>query len=186
LVHAAQELFIAHGNLALIVLVCASLPECYVMKKGIQVLWLTQRLQEHVLRRLVETAQLVISVMWRGGLSPDGSGVRTAAKVRLMHAAIRHLILHGRPEAQDAKPSSFADVLLTVRWNTQELGYPINQEDLVYTLLTFSYVIPRGLEKLGVQVTPTQKEAFIHCWNIVGRIMGIREEILPENYEEAR
>src|ERR1041385_7181927 len=48
LVQEGEQLFAKHGNLELLILVCASLPECYVMKKGVNVLWLTQRLNEHV------------------------------------------------------------------------------------------------------------------------------------------
>ncbi len=77
LIREGQEFFVKHGNLALFVLVCASLPECYVLKRGINVLWLTQRLEEHVLRRLLETADMVISVMSVGGLERGGSGFRT-------------------------------------------------------------------------------------------------------------
>jgi hypothetical protein len=181
-----EQFFEQHGNLVLVVLLCASLPECYVMRKGVEVLWLTQRLESHVLRRLLETAQMVVSVLTPGGLGPNGKGVQRAKKVRLMHAAIRHLILCGStPPPGAAPPCNFGEILLQVHWDKETLGNPINQEDLLYTLLTFSYVIPRGLERLGVEVQPDQKEAFIYCWNIVGTIMGIQTEILPTNYEVA-
>src|SRR5262245_58016105 len=101
-VERGEKLFMSHGNLALAILLCASLPECYVQKRGVKVLWLTQRLQEHVFRRLLETAQMVLAVMSRGGLSGDGRGIRAAQKVRLMHAAMRHLILAQNPEEGSA------------------------------------------------------------------------------------
>jgi hypothetical protein len=185
LVHEAEELFTKHGNLALFALVCASLPECYVMKKGVHVLWVTQRLQTHVLRRLLETAHMVLRVMSPGGLAPGGAGLRAAAKVRLMHAAIRRLILHGDRAKHTAHPGTLGDAMLAESWNVDHMGVPINQTDLAYTLLTFSYVLPRSLEKLGVQMTPRQKLAFIHTWNVVGRVMGIREDLLAADYEEA-
>src|SRR5713101_31560 len=53
-----ENLFMSHGNLALAILLCGSLPECYVQKRGVKVLWLTQRLEDHVLRRLLETCQM--------------------------------------------------------------------------------------------------------------------------------
>jgi hypothetical protein len=181
-----QELFRRHGNLALVVLLCASLPECYLMKKGVEVLWLTQQLEAHVLRRLLETAQMVVSVLMPGGLGPNGRGIRRAQKVRLMHAAIRHLILCGSaPQSVGSTPSDLSEVLLKVNWDTATLGIPINQEDMLYTLLTFSFVIPRGLERLGVHLMPEHKEAFIYCWNVVGTIMGLQPELLPQSYAEA-
>jgi hypothetical protein len=53
----------------------------------------THRLINHPFRRIVETAQFVLDVMAPDGLGHSGRGVRSAQKVRLMHAAIRHLIL---------------------------------------------------------------------------------------------
>jgi ER-bound oxygenase mpaB/B'/Rubber oxygenase, catalytic domain len=76
-------------------------------------------------------------------------------------------------------------VLATMNWDQEKLGYPINQEDLVYTLLTFSYVIPRAMERLGAKVTAAQQEAYLHCWNVVGYVMGVREELLPANLADA-
>ena len=34
-------------------------------------------------------------------------------------------------------------------------------------------------------MTRAEKDAYIHCWNVVGFLMGIREELLPANYEES-
>jgi ER-bound oxygenase mpaB/B'/Rubber oxygenase, catalytic domain len=184
----AQQVFVRHGNLLLLVLLCASLPECYVMKKGVKVLWLTQRLKDHVFRRLLETCQMVLAVMTPGGLSGSGRGIRAAQKVRLMHAAIRHLIMIDSPGEQSGSgeaPKDFSEVLLRIRWDRDALGVPINQEDMAYTLLTFSYVIARGLETVGVTLSAEEKDAFVYCWNVVGRIMGIREDLLAGSFAEA-
>jgi hypothetical protein len=185
MVREAQQFFVDHGDLVLFSLVCASLPECYTMKKGINVLWMTQKLNEHALRRLLETAQLVLRVLTPGGLDRNGAGVASAAKVRLMHAAIRHLILHGGPSSAPDRPKTFSEVLIGAQWDTETLGYPINQTDLAYTLLTFSHVIPRSMLRLGVTMTLTQMNAFVHCWNVVGQTMGIRPDMLPADYAEA-
>jgi hypothetical protein len=67
----------------------------------------------------------------------------------------------------------------------QEYGKPINQEDLVFTLLTFSHVGVRSLDRLGANLTAAQKDAYIHCWNVVGFAMGIREGLLPADHVEA-
>ena len=73
-------------------LACASLPACYAARKGVQVLHLTARLQSDPVRRIGEPAQLVLGVIAPGAPSPAGGGVRDAQKVRIMHAAVRHLI----------------------------------------------------------------------------------------------
>ena len=44
----------------------------------------------------------------------------------------------------------------------------------------------RSYLKLGVRMTEAQKNDYVHCWNVVGFLMGIREELLPANYEESR
>ncbi|HYV98058.1 MAG TPA: oxygenase MpaB family protein [Gemmatimonadaceae bacterium] len=185
LVAAAQDLFAKNGPLALFTLLCASLPECYTMKKGVNVLWITQRLQEHVLRRLLETAHMVTRVMTPGGLAPGGAGLRTASKVRLMHAAIRRLILHGQHSKRTADVGTLAEAMSATAWDTSHLGVPINQMDLAYTLLTFSYVMPRSLDKLGMRLTDREREGFIHTWNVIGAVMGIRSDLLPASYAEA-
>ena len=185
MVREAQQFFVDDGDLVFFSLVCASLPECYTMKKGINVLWMTQKLNEHALRRLLETAQMVLKVLTPGGLEKNGAGITAAAKVRLMHAAIRRLILHGRPSPSPGNPKTFSEVLIGEQWDTATLGYPINQADLAYTLLTFSHVIPRSMVRLGVTMTPSQMNSFVHCWNVVGQVMGIRPDLLPADYAES-
>ena len=91
-------------------LACASLPACYAARRGVQLLSLTARLQSDPVRRIGETAQLTLDGMAPGGLVPGGRGVRDAQKVRLMHAAVRHLV----------RDSDVYD---------PEWGVPINQED---------------------------------------------------------
>ena len=178
-----EELFGEWGVSSCSILACASLPECYLMKNGIHVLAMTQRLQQHAQRRVLETAQMIMAVMFPGGLSPNGVGVRTAQKVRLMHAAIRFLILQQKT-AGGPPPSTLADVMQHEVWRP-EYGQPINQEDLLFTLMTFSYVGIRSLDQLGANLTDAQKDAYIHCWNVAGYVMGIREELLPANHQEA-
>lgn len=178
-----NALFRKYGLIAFTLLACASLPECYADQHGVPVLALTQKLTEHIKRRISETVQMVVRVMEEGGLDPHGRGIRAAQKVRLMHAAVRYLILH--PPNNTASPAAnFADVLLQHEWDAS-LGIPLNQEDLAYTLLTFSYVILRGLESLHLPLTPADKEAYIYSWNRIGRVMGIEEGLLADNYADA-
>ncbi len=174
-----EEVFRDYGLIAFSLLGCASLPACYSAGDAAKVLWLTQQLEQHVTRRLVETSQMVIDVMSAGGLEPGGKGIRAAQKVRLMHAAVRHLILTDpQAGAPGAAPKNFADVLASHPWKTEEWGLPINQSVMAGTLLTFSYVILRGLRTFGVALKPEQEDAYLHTWNVVGHIMGVRDEFL--------
>lgn len=160
----AEDLFARHGMLICSSLFFSSLPTCYACGKGVQVLHLTARLETDPKRRIAETGQLILDVMASGGLSANGFGVRDAQKVRLMHAAIRHLVLN-HPRWQPL-------------WNPV-WGRPINQEDMAGTLLSFSRLPLNTLTKLGVAVTPEEHEAFNHVWNVVGHLMGLRPELLP-------
>jgi len=173
-----EEFFLLYGVSSATLLACASLPECYLMRYGTEVLCFTKFLQLDPARRIRETAQMIMSVMCPGGLvarSGVGIGVRSTQKVRVMHATIRCMI--ARDPGTPANPS---DVSLQ-----QKMGAPINQEDLAFTLMTFSYVAIRGFKRLGVPMTRRQQDAYVHCWNVVGFLMGVNEELLPDGFDEA-
>jgi hypothetical protein len=172
----AENFFLLYGLASATLLACASLPQCYVMKYGTEVLAYTKFLQVNPTRRIRETAQMVMDVMCPGGLEPGGRGVRATMKVRVMHAIVRHMIANDpRAAANPADPAQRA-----------RFGSPINQEDMIYTLLTFSYVVIEGFSRMGYRMTGAQRDAYIHCWNVVGSLMGIREELLPAAYDDAR
>lgn len=179
-----EEVFMRYGLFSLASLLCASLPECYAMRNGVHVLDITRQLRSNTERRVYETAQMVIDVMARGGLSPGGRGVRSSQKIRLMHAAMRYLLEidpNGVTESEPAVPS-LADVMTRKEWDPS-WGRPINQEDLAFTLQTFSTVILRAWERLGVVLDPAEKEGYFHCWRVVGHVLGVAEELNPETVE---
>lgn len=168
-IRTGEELFGLYGPECLMVLGFYSLPAAYAAAKGVQVLYRTAYLMKRPVRRVLETSQMVIDVMNRDGLGPNGKGIRTAQKVRLMHAAIRHLLTHD--------PNS--------PWDPS-LGVPINQEDLAGTLMTFSFIVIEGLAQLDIKLTPEEQEAYLHAWLAVGEVMGIAPEMMPANIDEAR
>jgi hypothetical protein len=186
----AEALFSRHGMLATSILCCASLPECYLDRDGVPVLASTQRLSAHVYRRIWETSHMIISVMQPGGLTRasaggDGAppGVNYCQRVRLMHGAIAHLLL--APSVAVGTPDQLGHALAQREWNAN-LGVPLNQEDLAYVLLTFSYVGLRGLVTLGVTVNDEEREAYVHAWNVVGALLGIRDELLAGSHADAK
>jgi ER-bound oxygenase mpaB/B'/Rubber oxygenase, catalytic domain len=196
----AERLFNIYGLVSMIALVCASLPQCYTMRTGVRILDLTGQLGEHTNRRLHQTAVMVLAVMGRQGLQDNGRGIRQAQKVRLIHAAIRYRILGaiggaGVPASAGAQiPAvvpgavrSVNDVIGQHRfdWRIERDGYPINQEDLAFTLLTFGLVIPRGMRTLGVDISDDEFTSFLHAWNVVGFVMGVDEALMGHTPEEA-
>lgn len=165
-----EAFFATYGPEILMLLGCYSLPAAYAAAKGAEVLCRTEFLEQAARLRLFQTAQMIVDVLSPGGLGPSGAGVRAAQKVRLFHAAIRHLIL-----ADTARP-----------WDVAVLGVPINQEDLAGTLMTFSSVVLDGLAKLDIEVPPDQQQAYFDVWRTVGRLMGIEDVLIPESVEDAR
>jgi hypothetical protein len=167
---AAEDLFELYGPEVLMVLGMYSLPVAYASAKGVEVLEHTGYLEKRPMRRVWETAQFVVDVMSGGGLGPGGRGLRTAQKVRLMHAAIRHIVRNN-----PAKP-----------WDEARFGVPINQEDLAGTLMSFSWVVLEGLRRLGLgEQIAAARESYIYGWRIVGAVMGVRPELIPATIEEA-
>jgi hypothetical protein len=165
LISQGEQLFGRYGPHLLTALFCASLPSCYAAAKGVQVLHLTARMETDPHRRIVETGQMIVDVMAPGGLATGGRGLRSAQKVRLMHAAVRYLIRQsGRWD-----PS----------WNQ-----PINQEDMAGTLLSFSTVALKSLERMGCELSDAERQAYYHAWRVVGHVMGIDARLLPERWED--
>ena len=205
----AEALFTQYGPMSCTLLFCASLPECYVLPDLSAVLHSAGQLEHHTDYRIRATAAMIFPVMMRGGLtSPDGAGVAQILKVRLIHATIRNLILRCSPaqamqvlgdqrfakgtgpvapavQAADASASMY-ETLLALGWNVGEDGLPCSQEELAYTLLTFGYVFLRGMRDLDLGLEPEDEEAYLHLWNVVGHVLGIRRELMPDTMAQAQ
>ena len=172
LIALGQNIYTRHGVLITILLGYKSLPECYACPKGAMVLYHTARLNEQngsqdaFSRRIAETAEFIYYCMKPGGLAPDGKGIRAAQKVRLIHAVVRYYLRQNN-------------------WDVALYDEPINQEDLAGTLSSFSALVIEGLETMGVDLTPEDKEAYTHCWRVIGHIMGLDDDMLPNNAVDA-
>jgi hypothetical protein len=162
LVRAGQERFARWGSHVFTALYAAALPSAYACWRGVQVLGITARLITDPKRRLNETAQFHLDVMTPGGLDPDGRGTDDARHVRLMHAAVRWLIAHDPDAGWDPA------------W-----GVPINQEDLLETLLTFTEIVFEVFDRTGVDYTEDDANAYLHTWSVVGYLLGVRPDLLP-------
>ena len=121
---------------------------------------------------------MIVDVMTPGGLEPGGVGYRAVRHVRLMHAAVRHVLCH--PDENDKEGGAPIEP-----WDTG-LGLPINQLQLLGTLFSFSVEGIRALGRSGVRLGNDQAEAYIHVWNLVGRQIGILEELLPLSWQDSR
>ena len=208
----AEELFMDYGPLSCTLLFCASLPECYVIPDLSAVLQAAGQLEQHTDYRIRSTAAMIFPVMMKGGLrQPEGSGVAQVLKVRLIHATIRNLLLRDAPanvlaalgdqlhvasagivppiehlqRQDDSQQRSMHKVLFAHGWRVGADGLPCNQEELAYTLLTFGYVFLRSMRQLGLGLKPGDEEAYLHCWNVMGHLLGIRQELLVATMAQA-
>lgn len=173
-VRRGQKVFVDYGATFVLILYCKSLPTCYLNGPGAPVLTQTGRLDKNrgypeiYARRISETAQFLLDTMDPGSLEPGGNGVKTVLKVRLVHAAIRHFIQRGET------------------WKLDEWQLPINQEDLIFTLFSFSYTMIEGMEQLGKAVSSQEAEDYYYAWALVGRYLGIEPELIPTNVADAK
>lgn len=171
LIERAEKFFEVFGVQICVCLFCASLPSSYAAADGVKVLYRTARLDTDTRRRVMETGQFLMDILSPGGLSEQGPGRRVVQRVRLMHAAVRHLI------EQRAKDTPGM-------WR-EEWGRPINQEHLAGTLLAFSYVVAEPLPRLGIDVTDADAEAYFHMWNVVGHQLGISDRLRVNDRADA-
>jgi len=139
---------------------------CYAAPMGAKLLHATHRL-DHPHRRLSETTQFLLHMMAEDPLGPHGDLVPAIQKVRLIHAAVRQLLLREG------------------HWDVAEHGVPICQEDLLGATLIFSVTVLQGMARMGVHCTPQEAEDYYYTWRVVGVMLGLRAEAVPESLAEA-
>ena len=198
-----KKVFQDHLFSSVIMLACASLPVCYVCQPDVKVLSFTRRLIDNVPIRLVETAQMLTDVMSDTGIvikdeRLTGNGIQSALKIRLIHAAVRYLIQNKKTLMDQRDPKAAPGFLITyicdevqeqsawygdkkpATWDVKKDGTPINKEATALALLTFSYIILRGLNNIGIKLNSSQQQAYLHSWNVIGYVMGVEEAFLKQ------
>ncbi len=176
-----QELFWTYAPQFGLGLWMASIPSGYAGARDAIVLGESVNCVSHAKSRFLETGQFVLDVMHEHGLvSQDdptmagGIGLRDIRHVRLIHAMARYLI----KERDDLTSPEFT-------W-TPAMGEPVNQMALLATMFTFCVVGIESLETFGVRLTPEEQDAYVHLWNVIGHLMGIRDDVLPIDVETSR
>lgn len=161
-----RRVFLRFGPLQGLVLLCSSLVEGYSYNKPAQVLVSTGRLQKDVTKRIYETGQLLHNMVGTGGIRPGSIGHRTLMEVRLVHSAVRQFLWHSG------------------KWNAEKYDQPINQEDMAGTVLEFDFMVARGIERLGVRVSDSEKRLMQYYWRYAGYVLGVDPALLPASIEE--
>ena len=178
-----SDLFAKHGPMITFALGVRSLLKQYAHTKAIEVLRLTTLLVKHVNRRILETMQFVLDVMepgWVVGDDPNTAklnlhhpGLMSIKKLRLVHAMIRYRLQHRMFDTSLGE------------YDIEKLGFPINQEDMVFAIHTFSLEIIEGLREMRIEITDEDAENYFECWKIIGRGLGVRRELEPASYADA-
>lgn len=150
------------GGLALL---CGSLAESYASALAAKVLVRSGNLERSTRRRIYETAEFLNILARSDGPRPGTPAHRTLLELRLLHTRIRKMMLK-RPDWE-------------LRW-----GVPVNQEDNGSTLLMFSLVFARSLERLGVPLSELERDSIHHSWRYAGYVLGIDPRLLTESCAE--
>jgi ER-bound oxygenase mpaB/B'/Rubber oxygenase, catalytic domain len=166
---AAGRKFFANWDLDIMTaLFCASLPTAYAAKAGVEVLEQVSQLATcwAAARRIAETGRMILAINQQEGLVPGSPGYRQIREVRLLHAAIRA-------------------ELIKQKWDFARLGCPVNQEDMLGTLLCFTTVVFQALKRLGVPVTTDDQAGYLHLWAVVGHLLGVQKASIIRDPIEA-
>ncbi|KAF9128882.1 hypothetical protein BGW39_004653 [Mortierella sp. 14UC] len=113
--------------------------------------------------RVLETSQFVLDVVHSVDYLQPGTGVawESIIQVRFLHASVR-----ARLSKISRAHSKY--------YNIEEHGVPINQEDLLATLFSFSNTMWRVMDyKMGVHMTTQEREDYLHLWRYIGYMMGV-------------
>ena len=143
-----EKVFQENAFTGALVLLTKSLPEGYAAPNLSIILNLSGNLRTHPYKRLLATLQTVVNVSTFHGFQNGGRAVITAQKLRLLHAGIRHLTRRYRP---DFEP---------------RYGIPVNQEDMLGTVMGFSYLVIEGMRTLKVGLTVQEEEDFLYLWRV--------------------
>jgi hypothetical protein len=163
---AGSAFFVLHAEQIMQLLGLLSLPYCYAAADGAMVLYQSERLRNDVEKRLIDTAEFIWDVMAPSAFTVTGKGFSSLLKIRLTHAAARYY------------------TTFNSTWDFT-LGVPINQEDMAGTNLSFSLIVIRGLRKLGLTISYNEQQSFLHLWNVIGYLLGLKEELIPKTGKSA-
>ncbi|MGW0354585.1 oxygenase MpaB family protein [Nocardia nova] len=126
----------------------------------------TGALEKGPARRFAETLQWALDVTAEDGMADRGLGYRSTIRVRLIHSFVRRHVA--------AMPD----------WREAEWGLPINQTDMAATLVGALIAPFVGAMAMGIVPTPREMAAAAHLTRYVGWLIGVRDELLPENFRD--
>ena len=132
-----------------------------------QSFFITGRVRDSGMRRLGQTNRHMMEIFLPGGLYRYGDGWKLSVRIRIVHARIRRLLNNSE------------------EWNSEVLGVPISAAHLGYAISAFSARLLKHMKTLGAEYSDEEYESFMAVWRYSGHLMGIPENILFQDAEEA-
>lgn len=129
--------------------------------------FITGRVRDQGVRRLKQNNRHMIELFVPGGMDRGGDGWKLSARVRLVHAQVRHLLRESE------------------EWDKAAWGEPISAAHVGFSISAFSARLLKHMESLGSVFNDEERESFMAVWRYSGLLMGIPETILFKTEEEA-
>lgn len=128
----------------------------------------TGRFEEHTYDRVLGTGRWIALATAPGQMLPGNAGWVQTLRIRLVHAMVRHhLITEGG-------------------WDVTEWGVPISQTYSALTIGGGFLALPMKVARdLGIQYSAAEHEAIAHLWRWIGWVIGVDEQLLPNNFGAA-
>ena len=105
-------------------------------------------------KRLIDTARMIYDVMSdKDALKVGNRGWKSVLQVRFMHGLVRY------------RQKSNTDKVI-----------PINQTDMIATILAFQIVVIIGLPDFWIHLSPQEKQDYTHLWRYVAYLIGVEED----------
>ena len=101
----------------------------------------------------------------RDAFQPAGRAIVTAQKLRLLHAGVRAIAARYRPHYQ------------------ARFGAPVNHEDMLATIMGFSYLLIDGIRRLKLPLPTQEAEDLYYLWRVFALLMGIHPDGRPHDDE---
>lgn len=156
------------GILGMIVLSSWSLINGYHSSAAVKPLAFTGQLRENSQRRLAETARFVSEATQVDGLRFGRPGRDISLRVSMIHSHVRRACLRSG------------------HWQTNAWGLPINQADMIGTLLEFSLLMMDGAQRLGFFLSAEERDAILAMWRYCGHLSGVDPWLLEQLGSEAK
>ncbi len=161
--HRGGTAFLRHALPSVVVLLASSLPRGYAAPCLSEVLSISHDLQRHPYDRLMGVVQLLVNISDGDAFQPNGRAIVTAQKLRLLHAGIRAMTARYRPHYQE------------------RFGMPVNHEDMLATIMAFSYLLVDGIRRLGLDLASEEADDLYYVWRVFALLMGLHPADRPHD-----